>query len=802
MFRYAIRTLLKSPAFTVVAVTTLTLAIGANTAIFSVVNDILVRALPVQDPSRLAFAAMANPERGIGNGPLSNAAYEILSDRNQSFTGVAAYSGERLPLTGSGEPEQLQGARVSANFFSVLGSEPVRGRTFQDGEGKAGAAPVAVISHRLWQKRFGSNPNIVGTSITVAGEPHTVIGVMAPDYGFPFPGIDIWVTRLLSYTGLPASSVQNGGGFLLVVARLRQGADLSTAAAESTVLFKQYIKEHPGNPDADPRARVNVLPFQENFVSDIRRTLLILTGAVALVLLIASANVAGLLVARATSRAREIALRVAVGASRGTIVRQLMVESLILSAAGAAGGILFASWLIPILAAAPGIEGAVIRPIRIDATVLAFTTAIAIATATIFGLLPAMQASRPGLNTALREGAWGSTAGGRPHWTRSVLVAGQIALSMVLLIGAALLLQSFLRLRDVNPGFDPNHALTMHLTLPDSRYHGEAARTQFVRELMERMANIPGVQAASASTGLPMSVGLFVPILAEGQQAIPYGQRPVAEWNPVTPDYFKATGVPILRGRPFSWNDDASTAPRAIVSQSLARKYWPNEDPIGKHVTFARRQIVAEVVGVAGDVKERALDSDMGIVLYTPYPLFTWPNIAIAIRTAGDPMSVASAARAQVFAMDHDMPVTGLEAIQDYVSRSLGERRELLYVVGSFAALALTLAVVGVYGLMAYAVTQRTPEFAIRQAVGATRRDILVMVLQQSLRLSAAGIAAGAAAAAFAMQVIASMLFGVRATDPWTFAGVGSLFLAVSLAAGYLPARRATRVDPVIALRL
>ena len=802
MFRYAIRMLLKSPGFTAVAVATLTLGIGANTAIFSVVNDVLLRALPVQHPGRLVFAAMESPDRRLGNGPLSNMAYEILRDRNRSFAGVAAYAGERLPLTGSGEPEQLQGARVSANFFSVLGSEPARGRTFQDREGKPGAAPVAIISHRLWERRFGSDPAVVGRSITVAGEPHTIIGVMGPEYGFPFPGIDIWVTRLLSYTGLPASSVQNGGGYLLLVARLRPDTTLSTSAAESTVLFQQYIKEHPGNPDADPRARVNVAPFQENFVSDIRRTLLILTAAVALVLLIASANVAGLMIARASGRAKEIAVRAALGASRGTIVRLLMVESLILFAAGAAGGVLLAYWLIPVLAAAPGIDAAAARPIRIDAAVLAFTTAVAAATGTIFGLVPALQASRPELNSILREGGWGSTPGGRRHRIRNLLVAGQVALSMVLVIGAALLLESFLRLRDVNPGFDPHHALTMYLTLPDSRYHGDAARTQFVRELMDRLARIPGVAGASASTGLPMSAALFVPILAEGQQAIPYGQRPIAEWNPITPDYFKAAGIPILRGRTFDWSDDQGEPPRAIVSQSLARKYWPNEDPIGKHVTYARRQIVTEVVGVAGDVRESALDSDMGVVFYTPYSQFTWPNVAIAIRTAGDPNGVTNAARREVFAMDRDMPVTELQTMEDYVARSLGQRRELLFVVGSFAALALVLAIIGLYGLMAYAVTQRTSEFAIRQAVGAARSDVLLMVLRQSLRLSAAGILAGAGVAYLATRVIATMLYGVRPDDPLTFAAAAMLFLAVSLAAGYVPARRAMRVDPAVALRM
>ncbi len=802
MFRHTIRTLLNSPGFTAIAVATLALGIGANTAIFSVVNELLVRALPVEHPDRLVFAAMASPDRGLGNGPLSNASYEILRDRNRSFAGVAAYAGERMALTGAGEPEELQGARVSPNFFSVLGSQPMRGRTFDGNEGKAGAAPVAIISHRLWEKRFRSDPLLVGKSITVAGEPHMVIGVMPPEYGFPFPGIDIWVTRLLSYTGLPASSVQNGGGYLLLVARLRPQTTLSTAATEATALFKQYIQEHPGNPDADPRARINVLWLQENFVSDIRRILLILMGAVALVLLIASANVAGLMVARASSRAKEIALRAALGASRGAIVRQLMAESLMLSAAGAIGGIALAQWLVPILVAAPGFDGAVVRPIRIDAAVLAFTMGIAIATATVFGLLPALQASRPDLNSALREGGSRSTPGGRRHRTRSFLVAAQIALSMVLLIGAALLLESLLRLREVNPGFDPNHALTMHLTLPDSRYHGDLARTQFMRGLMERLASVPGIQAVSASTGLPMSAGLFVPILAEGQQVIPYGQRPIAEWNPITPDYFKATGVPILRGRAFEWSDDQAAPPRCIVSQSLARKYWPNEDPIGKHVTYARRQIVAEVVGVAGDVKERALDSDMGTVFYTSYPQFTWPNVALAIRTAGEPNSVANAARRQVFEMDRDMPATGVQTMQDYVAQSLGQRRDLLYLVGSFAALALILGVIGVYGLMAYAVTQRTSEFAIRQAIGATRRDILVMVLRQSLWLSTAGIAAGAAAAAFATRMIATMLYGVRATDPWTFAGAALLFLAVALAASYVPARRATRLDPVTALRL
>jgi putative ABC transport system permease protein len=377
-----------------------------------------------------------------------------------------------------------------------------------------------------------------------------------------------------------------------------------------------------------------------------------------------------------------------------------------------------------------------------------------------------------------------------------------MSLSMVLLIGAVLLLESFSHLQHVNPGFDPRHALTMRIALPASRYHGDTDRAQFIRSLVERIETIPGVTSASASTGLPMSAGLFAPFLAEGQQEISTGMRPIGQWNPVSPGYFKATGVPIVAGRAFTWSDELSAPPRVIVSQSLARKYWPNENPIGKHLTYARRQILAEVVGVAGDVKERALDSDMGIIFYTPYPQFTWPNVSLVIRAAGDPGSVAIAARDQVFALDRDMPVTGVEKLEDYVGRSLTGRRDLLYLIGAFAALALMLALIGLYGLMAFAVAQRTAEIGIRQAVGATPSDILRMVFRQALRLSVAGILVGAVAAFFVTRVITSMLYGVRATDPWTFAATSLLFIAVAALASYLPARRAMRIDPVEALRL
>ena len=453
-------------------------------------------------------------------------------------------------------------------------------------------------------------------------------------------------------------------------------------------------------------------------------------------------------------------------------------------------------WSKPSGANLPGFQ-----PIRVDARALGFTLLLSLLTGLVFGLVPALQVSRPNLNAVLRDSGWGTTAGAGRHRTRSLLVAGQTALSIVLLIGAGLLVESFRRLQNVNPGFDPRHTVTMRVSLPTVRYSDDAKRTEFLQQVIARSQGLPEVGSVAASLGLPLRPNVMAPYLAAGQPVVPLSQRPLAIWNAITPGYFQTLGIPLVRGRDFTWNDDAYAPPRVIVSQALAHRFWPREDPVGKRITYARREIVAEIVGVAADVKGRALDTEPDMVFYTPYGQFAWPNVSITIRTARDPRAAANAVRAQVLALDRDLPVVGTQTLEELIDETLSERRQTMYLIAGFAAIALVLAVVGLYGVMAYSVAQRTNEIGIRQAIGASRADILRMVVAQGLRLSLAGIAAGALGAVGATRLIAGMLFHVSATDPLTYVAIAALFLIVALTASAIPAWRATRVDPLRALR-
>ena len=800
---YAFRMMRKSPGFTAVAVLTLALGIGANTAIFSAVNALLLRPLPLLHPDGLVAMSASDPQRGIPRGGgFSLASYETLRDRGRSFAGIAAWCGDSFTLTGAGDPEQLAAARVSPNFFEVLDAPPFLGRGFRSAEGEAGGRPVAVISAGLWQSRFASDPAILGKTLSLNQEVYTVIGVMPPGFPFPFTGADVWVTRLMKYPVFQPEQIRSGAGYLTAIARLKPGVPIERAEAETEVLNRQYRREHPSAPDADPNRRLAIEPLHETLTAGIRQTLWVLAAAVGLVLLIACANVASLMLARATGRAKEIALRTALGASRGAIIRQLLAESVLLSVAGAVMGGFMAWWGVDALVRAdtagnlPGFQ-----PIRIDLTALAFTLAVSLLTAIAFGLAPALQVSRPDLNAVLRDGGWGTTGGARRHRARSLLVAGQAALSVVLLIGAGLLVESFRQLQSVSPGFDPSHGLTMSVAMSPAKYPDAGRRTRFLHDVLDRLGRTPGVKSASASLGLPLVTRVMSPVLAEGQSVVPPAQRPLAQWNSVTPEYFQTLGIPLLRGRDFTWADDEESPLVLIVSESLARRFWPNQNPLGKHVTFTRLQTPFEIVGVAADVKTRGLAAGSDMVIYSVYPQWTWPAMAVTIRTAGNPAPFANAARAQVFAVDRDQPVTGVQTLEDLVANSLSQQRQTMYLIAGFALLALVLAAVGLYGVMAYSVAQRTAEFGIRQAIGAQPADILRMVLGQGLRLGALGVAVGVGAAAALTRLISGMLFHTSATDPLTFAGIAVLFLAVVLAASGIPAWRATRADPLDALR-
>jgi predicted permease len=797
-----LRLLRRSPGFTAVAVLTLALGIGANTAIFSVVNSLLLRPLPLDDPARLVSINVVNAEKNINGAAFALRTYEMMRDGNHSFAGVTAAGGEGFTLLRNSKPERLAAARVAPNFLDVLGARPLIGRGFQAAEGVSGGPRTALISQSLWQRAFGASSDILGKPITLDQDVYSIIGVMPPNFAFPFGGIDIWISRLADTGVFQPEQVRQGAGFLFGTARLRPGVSAEQAEAELAVIFEQFRQENPRAPGADPHSRLAVVPLQESLVGGLRTTLRLLMGAVGLVLLIACANVASLTLARATGRAREIALRTALGASRGAIVRQLLLESSLLAAAGAALGALLARFGVDLLVKAdagnslPGFQ-----PIRIDLQALAFTLGISLIAGIAFGLAPALQVSRPNLNAILRESGWGTTSGGRRQRARNLLVAGQMALSVVLLIGASLLVESFRNLRLVNPGFNPHNALTMNVNLPPGKYPDGPRRAQFFEEVVKRLAAIPGVRSAAASFGLPINLRLFSPILADGQPNVPPGQRPLAIWNGATPGYFQTFGIPLLRGRDFTWADDAKAPRVVIVSQSLARRFWPNQSALGKHLTFTRLQTPFEIVGVVGDTKTNGLQVDSGMEMFTPYPQWTFPGMSLTIRTGADPAAFSMAAAAQVQAVDADLPVTQILTLDAVMDQLLTQQRQTMFLIGGFAGVALLLALIGLYGLMAYTVAQRTTEIGIRQAIGARRGDILRMVFGQAIALCLIGIAAGAGAAVALTHLMTGLLFHVSATDPPTFAGIALLFLAVSLLATYIPARRATRIDPLHAMR-
>jgi putative ABC transport system permease protein len=800
--RYGLRVIRKSPGFAAVAVLTLAIGIGANTAIFSVVNALLLRSLPLEQPDRLVYLSAVNPARNITGGGFSVAAFENLRDGNHSFTGIAAWCGDGFTMTGAGEPEQLSAARVAPNFLDVLGARPFLGRGFQPSEGVDGARTVALISHALWERRFGSDQNILGKTITLDQDLYTIIGVMPADFPFPFPNTDVWVTRVMDFGGFQPEQIRAGAGYLTATARLRPGVTVSQAEAEVSVLSQHYRQEHPRAPDADPHGRLSVVQLQESLVTGIRSTLLILMGAVGLVLLIACANVASLMLARATGRAKEIAIRSALGAGRGTLVRQLLVESLLLATTAAVMGSLLARWGVAWLVrvdAGNNLPG--FQPIRVDLGVLTFTLGISLITGIVFGLAPALQASRPNLIAVLRDSGWGTTGGAGRHRTRSLLVAAQMALSIVLLIGAGLLIKSFRNLQAIDPGFDPHHSLTMNVNPPPTQFPDGPRRAQLYHQLVDRLAAMPGVRSANASASRPMGLRVMSPILADGQPNVPPGQRPLAVWNGVTPGYFQTFGVPLLRGRDFTWADDDKAPRVVIVSQALAHHFWPNEDALGKHLTFTRFQAPFEIVGIAGDTRTYGLQSDPGNVMYTSYAQWTFTGMALTIRTEGDPTRFAKQAIAQVQAVDPNLPVTGVLTMDEMMGTLVSQPRQTMFLIAGFAGVSLLLAVIGLYGVMAYAVAQRTTEIGIRQAIGAQRSDILRLVFGQAIRLSLAGIAAGAVAALLLTRLIGRILYHVGATDPLTFGAVALLFLLVAMAASYIPAWRATRVDPLEALR-
>jgi putative ABC transport system permease protein len=796
-FRFGARQLGKSPGFTLMAILTLALGIGANTAIFTVASSLLLRPFSYPDPQQLVSIVVKNKTEA-SDGTLVR--YELLRDHNRSFQAVAAWTNDNLNLTGHGEPLQVPVARVSANFFSMLGVRPQLGRTFSDDEGRPEGKPVMILSHSLWSGRFGSDPDIIGQTVTLDSTPHTVVGVLPANEQFPFVGqADVWIPRYFEFSLMTPQRLRMGVGYLSYVARLRPETTPAQAQAEMDILNQQYREQNPAAPDA--ARTMSIGPLRELLVADVRGKVLVLSGAVALVLLIACANVTSLLLSRALARRREIAVRTALGASRGEIVRQLLIESVLLALVAGVLGVGL-SWIATralVTWAAGQIPQGI--PISMDLRVLLFTLAISLLTGIIFGAFPALQLSKVDLNTTLRDEGRGTSASHTRARMKSLLVVGQVALSLLLLIGAGLLLRSFGRLLRIDPGFDPHNVLTMNVSLPTVKYAKSQQQIAFFDEVLRRVSSLPGVRNAAISAALPLSAKRITPLLPEGQPDVPLAQRPFVDIEAISPQWFQTMRVPLLGGREFTDADNALAPKVIIVNETFARRFWPNQNPIGKHVVVGRGPDPSEVVGMAADVRNNGLAQDTQAQLYLPFQQLPWGNMNLLVRTAVQPSSLISAVRAQISSVDPDQPVTDIQTVDHFMDSSRAQPRFTMLLLGVFSAAALALAVIGIYGVLAYSVTQRRQELGIRLALGAERGNILGLVVRQGLMLAGVGIAVGLVAALFLTRLMSSLLYKVGVLDLTTFALTPLAFLVIALLASYLPALRATKVNPVEALR-
>ena len=797
--RFGVRLLGKDLGFTVGAILILAAGIGATTAIFTVANALLLRPFPYRDPQQLVSLQVKDQSKDY-DGTLVR--YELLRDRSQSFQSVSAWTNDTLNLTGHGEPMQVAVGRVSPNFFSMLGVEPQLGRSFAEEEGRPEGKPVVVLSDSLWRTRYGSDRGIVGQTITLDGTPHTVVGVLPPEAQFPFVGeADVWTPRYFELTLIPPQRLRQGVGYLGLVGRLKPEVTLSHADAELAVLNRQYSEQNPTAPDASPDITVTAVPLRELVVGTVRDKVWLLFGAVALVLLIACANVASLLLSRALVRRREIAVRTALGAGRGTILRQLLTESTLMALIAGVLGVRL-SWLATralLTWGASQLPQGV--PVGMDLRVLLFTVGISLLTGIIFGIFPALQLAGMELHTALREEGRGSSAGkGRGRLT-SMLVVGQVALSLLLLIGAALLLRSYDRLLKVDPGFDSQNLLTMNISLPTVKYAKPAQETDFFDEVLRRVAEVPGVKDVAISAALPLSSKRITPMLPEGQANVPLAQRPFIDIEAVSPHWFQTLRVPLRSGRDFTAADNGQAPKVLIVNETFARQFWPGQNPVGKHVVVGRWTAGGEVVGVAEDIKNRGLGQEPQPQVYIPFAQLPWNNMYLLVRTAVPPQTIVSAIRAQISGVDPDQPVTGILTADDLMNKSRTQPRFVMMLLGLFSVTALILAVVGIYGVLAYSVAQRQHELGIRLALGAKSADILRLVVRQGLMLAVSGVVIGLVAALLMTRVMSSLLYKVGTHDLMTFLLAPVLFLAVAVVTSYVPARRATKVDPIEAMR-
>ena len=807
--RYALRQFGRNPGFTLTVILIVSLGIGLNTAMFSVIRAVLLAPLGYHDPDRLVlFANGATPIR-----------FEQALSSARSYDGLGAYSGgiEDMAFSGDGQPEALKGARVSSNFLDILGVQPLLGRSFYPEEDKSGAPPVVMISAALWQRRFNQSQSILGRSVTLAGTPYTVIGVLPPKFQFPFAAADVWLTRPAESSAIRPQS-RPLSPTLRMFGRLKDGIDLSQADSELTLIDRQYDLAHPGMLDSNQSsiARLRNRPpdhvqrLKDQLLSDVSLKLWLLFGAVGLVLMIVCANIASLLLARATARSHEFALRVAIGARRSSIIGQLLVESALLSIFGGAIGVALAELSVRSIRGMSAFNLPRSGEITINATVLLFAIALSLVTGFLFGLAPALSASRPDLAGVLRGNAqsvefFGGKIGSVRFNSRSLLVMGQVALSTVLLIAAALLLESLARVYRVDPGFQASNLLTMRLAPSPTRYNNEQKLAGFYKALVEQIDSLPEVTHAAITRTLPMTGYAAAPVQVTGRAEAKLNERPLATIQNITPDYFRTMKIPLRRGREFTAHDNAEAPPVVVIDESTARRFWPQypagPDPVGEHVLIGAHSAPLEIVGIVADIKQAGLTEEPRPGVYFSAAQRPPETAMLVIRLSGDPLTFVNVIRKQILILDQDQPVSEIASMTEVVDASQGQLRVMMTLLGTFAALATIIAVIGLYGIISYSVAQRTKEIGIRKALGAQHGNILALVIIQGLRLALSGLVLGLCGALFVTRLLHDLLFQVKATDPLTYVGIATLFVIVALLASYLPARRAASIDPLTTLR-
>ena len=800
--RYGIRGLLKRPGFTVIALITLALGIGANTAIFSVVNAVLLRPLPFQKPEELVIVWEDLAFAGFPHNTPAPANYVDWKTQNQSFVDMAASRETSFNLTGDGEPERVSTYAVTANFFPLLGVQPLLGRSFTPDEDRPGGSKAVVLSYGLWQSRYGGDRNILNREILLNGEKHSVVGVMPASFQFFAKDVRVWVP-----IALPQEDWANRGGhYLTVVARLKPGVSVTQAQADMNAVMRRISMDHPDE-TIGGKIGVVVLPVRDEFVGDARGSLIVLLVAVAFVLLIACANVAGLLLARAVGRRKEIALRLALGAGRTRVVRQLLTESLLLAVAAGVLGSLLAYASFTFLQGLVPEQMELATSLKLDVRILVFTIAVSIVTGIIFGLVPALQSANFDLNDALKQSSGRVTSTGR---LRSAMIVFEVALSLVLLVGAGLLIQTLFQLFRQYSVLEPEKILTMRTILPFEKYKEPQQRDNYYQQVLQRVEHLPGVVTAGYSTSIPLAwKGGTSGFYPEGLKAPVQGMAYDANHREVSSNYIKAMNIPLRQGRYFDSRDNVQSLPVAIINETMAREYWPGENALGRRFKLGDPDEPGkqwkEIVGIVADIRQMGIDEPVKAEMYFPYQQITdWPGYMprdLAIRTTGDTSNLAGAVRQIIREVDPDQPVSNVATMAEVLGEEAGQRRMGMIMLVGFASLALLLASLGIYGVLAYFVTQHTNEIGVRQALGASPRNILFLVLKKGMGLTLVGVVIGLVASFALTRLMSSLLFGVTAADPLTFATVPFVLVMVALLACYIPARRATKVDPLVALR-